>query len=265
MHFTNTRFAACIALACAAAVQAGSIPADPLTVRQLEGQLHGFLVLRSPDGAIIADGDLIQTTHGSQIHSRLVFHFKDGSLQDETAIFSQRGRFRLLSDHLIQKGPSFNRAMDVLINAGTGLVTVHSTDDKGKDKTIAEHLDLPPDLANGMVPILLKNVTPGAQTATYSMVVATPKPVLVKLQISSGGEDQFSTGGEGRKATRYIVKVDLGAVKGAVASLVGKQPPDTFVWILAGACPVFVRSEGPMYESGPIWRIEPVSPAWPKK
>jgi hypothetical protein len=39
--------------------------------------------------------------------SRVFFRFKDGSMYDDTAIFSQRGSFRLLSDHLVEKGPSF--------------------------------------------------------------------------------------------------------------------------------------------------------------
>ena len=41
-----------------------------------------------------------------------------------------------------------------------------------------EHLTLPPDVANGMVPMLLKNVRPGAAPQTLSLVVATPKPRL---------------------------------------------------------------------------------------
>jgi len=34
-------------------------------------------------------------------------HFKDGSLTYETAIFSERGEFRLLSYHLTQEGRRF--------------------------------------------------------------------------------------------------------------------------------------------------------------
>lgn len=241
-----------------------SLAADPVAVRQLEGELRGFLVLRGDDGAIVADGDLRQATHGSSVTSRLTFHFKDGSLQDETSVFSQRGQFRLLTDHLVQKGPAFKQPMDVSINTATGMVRVAYKDDQGRDKVDSKQLALPADLANGIVPILLKNLAPGAQTATFSMVVATPKPMIVKLAISAGGEDPFSTGGAGHKATRYVVKVDIGGIKGAVAPIVGKQPPDSHVWILGGDFPAFLKSDGPMFESGPIWRTELVSPAWPK-
>jgi hypothetical protein len=45
-----------------------------------------------------------------------------------------------------------------------------------------------------------------------SMLVATPKPRLVKLEISPLGEDSFTVGGSGEKATRYAVKVDIGGI-----------------------------------------------------
>jgi len=95
------------------------------------------------------------------------------------------------------------------------------------------------------------------------MVVATPKPMLIKLQIHAEGEDSFSTGTVKHKATRYNVHVDIGGLKGVVANLIGKEPPDTRVWILLGDCPTFVKAEGPAFEGSPVWRTELVSPAWP--
>jgi hypothetical protein len=44
--------------------------------------------------------------------------------------------------------------------------------------------------------------------------------------------------------------------------LVGKQPPDTYVWILEGEAPAFATFEGPMFLVRPIWRIELASPVW---
>jgi hypothetical protein len=51
-------------------------------------------------------------------------------------------------------------------------------------------------------------------------------------------------------------------VKGAVASLLGKETPDTNVWILKGEAPTFVQAEGPLALGGPVWRIELVCPAF---
>src|SRR5271165_2225615 len=58
--------------------------ASPVAARYKLGLLHGFLVLSTLDGTPIAEGDLTQVPHGDRITSRLTFHFKDGSQQDET-------------------------------------------------------------------------------------------------------------------------------------------------------------------------------------
>jgi hypothetical protein len=50
-----------------------------------------------------------------------------------------------------------------------------------------------------------------------------------------------------------------------VAPLIGKQPPDSHVWILEGEAPAFVKSEQPLYNGGPVWRIELVSPVWSRE
>jgi hypothetical protein len=127
---------------------------------------------------------------------------------------------------------------------------------------LTDRLDLPPDLANGMVLTLLKNMRPDASQMTVSMVASTPKPRLVKLAITSQGEEPFSIGNSSRKATHYVVKVEIGGAAGLVAPLLGKQPPDTHVWVLGGEAPAFVKSEGPLFFGGPVWRIELASPVW---
>src|ERR1035438_3754781 len=118
-----------------------SLWGEPVAVRQIEGEVHGFLVLRTLEGAIIASADLQQVVKGDRITNRLVYHFKDGSVQDETVVFSQKGYFRLLSDHLVQKGPVFKHAVDLSIDGSTGMVTVRT-----EAGTETKHLDLPPDL-----------------------------------------------------------------------------------------------------------------------
>lgn len=240
-----------------------SAVATPIAVRHSEGLVRGFLVLRAMDGTPLADGDLQQTAQGDRVTARLTFRFKDGSLHDETVVFSQRGNFRVLSDHLIQKGPSFPQPVDVTVDSAGGRVTVRYTDD-GKPKVSEERLDFPPDLANGMMSILLKNVGADLSQTKMSMLAATPKPRLVTLAVTRAGEDTFHIGASTRKATHFIVKVEIGGLSGLVAPLVGKQPPDSHVWILGGDVPAFLKSEGPMYNGGPVWRIELASPEWPR-
>jgi hypothetical protein len=234
---------------------------EQVAVRHVEGTIHGFLVLRDAEGKTLAAGDLIQVVKGDRIVSNLVFHFKDGSVDDETTIFSQRDKFRLLSDHHVQKGPSFPHPMDVLIEASTGKVTVHSTD-KGKDKVETDHLDLQPDLANGLLLTLLKNIRPDAPETKVSYVAATPKPRLMTLSIKPQGEETFRTAGARHKAMNYDIKIELGGIAGVVAPLIGKQPKDIHIWILGGKAPAFVRMEGQLYQDGPLWTIELTSPVW---
>jgi len=239
------------------------LPAQQVKVAHKEGLVHGFLVLRTPEGKFLADGDLIQNVQGDRVISRLVFHFTDGSLHEETTVFSQRGQFRLLSDHFIQKGPAFEHPMDLRINATTGEVVARYVED-GKEKYLTEHLNLRPDIANGLLLTLLKNIRPDTRETNLSFVVAIPKPQLVKLHITPKGEESFTTGEAPRKAMHYVVKIDIGGLKGIFASLVGKEPPDIGVWILEGEAPAFVRFEGPLAPGAPVWRIDLVSPVFPR-
>ncbi len=163
---------------------------------------------------MLASGDLLQTASGGRVKSRLVFRFADGSVSDETAVFTQHGHFRLVSDHSIQRGPAFERSLDMTIDAGTGMVTVRYRKEGDEEKVEREHLTLPPDVANGMVPMLLKNVAPGAAPQTLSLVAATPKPRLVKLEVSVAGKDSLSIAGTPHTATHYVLKVDIGGLSG---------------------------------------------------
>ena len=250
-----------VLIACAALIH-GQPSEAQVPVQHPEGLVHGFLELRTLDGAIVADGDLIQNVRGDRVSCRLVFHFKDGSTYDDTAIFSQRGSFRLLSDHLIEKGPAFEHPVDVLVNAVTGEVTVNY-EEGGKEKSETARLQLGSDVANGIIPVLLKNMRPDTPEIKFSMVIATPKPKLVKLGITPQGEETFSTGNASHKAMHYVVKAELGGLTGAFASLLGKEPPDTHVWILQGEAPAFIKMEGPLALGGPVWRMELMRPVWP--
>jgi len=235
--------------------------ADAIRVRHVEGLVHGFLVLRDAGGKAIARGELLQSARGAQVTSQLVFYFKDGSLYDETAVFSQRTSFRLIRDHLQQHGPSFPRSVDMTIAMASGQVTVKYTDD-GKEKTSVKQMKLPPDLVNGLIPVLLKNVDRRAPPKELPMIVATPEPLLIKLNVVSAEPRPFSKGDERQRVTEYVMKPKIGGIKGLLAPLVGKEPADAHVWILEGEVPAFLAAEQQFYPQGPIWRIELSVPAW---
>jgi hypothetical protein len=95
------------------------------------------------------------------------------------------------------------------------------------------------------------------------MIVATPKPRLVKLAISPKDEQTFSLAGFERKAQRYEIKIELGGVAGAVAPMIGKQPPNIQVWIEGGQIPGFVGEQGQIAADSPIVSIEQTGPNLP--
>jgi len=238
--------------------------ASPVAVRYREGFIHGFLVLSTLDGVAIAAGDLTQIARGDQVTTQVAFRFKDGSQQIETTVFSQRRDFRLVSYRMVQKGPAFKNPSDLSVTCATGQVTVRYTDNDGKEKVANEHMVLPPDLGNGLIPTLMMNIPEGTQQIEIPMVVAAPKPRLVKIVVNAQGKDAFSVVGFSREALHYVGKVDLGGVAGVVAPVIGKQPPDAQIWILGGEAPLVLRSETLSYMGGPIWRTELVSPVWPQ-
>lgn len=255
-----TRVPAALALVGALLLPGGASPARPVPVRYAEGITHGFLTLHTLAGQHLADGDLFQTARGEQVTARMVLRFEDGSLEEETTVFSQRGHLALLRYRLVQRGPAFPRPADLAIDVGKGAVTVRAADD-GREVASSEHLDMPADLANGLVLYAIKNLAPGS-SARLSLIAAAPKPRLVRLDIGPTGEDTYAIGATARKAAKYVVRVDLGGVAGVVAPLIGKQPEDTLIWISQGDAPTFVKMEGPFYPGGPPWRLELASPTW---
>jgi hypothetical protein len=251
-----------VLIALAAVWQLRSASAETIPVRQMEGSIHAFLVVQTLDGKRVAEGDVIETTKGATVKIQTSYHFHDGSFYEETSEFSQHGQFRLLSNRLVQKGPSFKMAMDRTIDASTGQVSVRYTDDKGKEKMESQRLELPADIANGLFSVLMKNIDP-AITTTVTVVAGEPKPRLVKVIITPEGKSPFLIGRSKREGTEFDLKAKIEGAAGVVAPLVGKQPPDTHIWVFGGIAPVVLKSEGPLEPDGPIWRVQNVGPAWP--
>ena len=242
-------------------IQAIGLTAEQIPVRHTEGVAFGFLAIRNTEGEALAYGDWKQVVrHDGVLVDDLRFRFKDGSFYEEITKFTQHGRFRLISDQVEQKGPSFKRAGKSWIDARSGTVTVQTTE-KGEEKTTTKHLDLPDDVANGLLFVLLKNVDPSAAVTTVSYVAASSKPRVVKWDISPAPEKPVRVGSIEYKAQHYVVKTKIEGAAGAIAPLVGKQPPDIHIWLVKSEAPTFLEFEGPLCEDNPVWRIELTAPA----
>jgi hypothetical protein len=244
-------------------LQFNSVAAESVVVRYPEGVAHGFLVLRTLDGKPIADGESTQVAHGDRVTNRMWFKFTDGSIYEQTTVFSQSGTFHLVSDHVLQKGPTFERPMETAIDTASGQVTVRYKE-HDEEKVLTKRLQLPPDVANGMLFAVLKNVSRDAPKTTVSYVATTPKPRLVNIEFIPQGQEAFSIGRSTHKAIRYAVTVKIGGFAGAVATILGKKPPNIQAWVLAKDAPALVRWDGPLNSDGPVWRMELAIPAvWP--
>ncbi len=236
----------------------------PVAVRYPEGVVHGFLVLRSESGAVLAHGDLLQTPKGGAVTTETVFRFGDGSLLDETAVFAQDNAFKLLSYHLLQRGPTFDRDLefDLVRARGTYRLTAKDHED-GAEQTDTGTVEVPADLYNGLVPTIVKNLAAG-DSATVHLLALTPKPRMIQLEMKSADRREVLVGAHRETVVHWVVHPKLGTLTGFFAKLLGKTPPDNHVWIVTEGVPAFLRFEGPLYVKGPIWRIELSAPTWPE-
>ncbi len=240
---------------------AGSASAAPVRVRNQETSAHGFVVLTDLSGTTLAHGELVQWLERGAVANELVFHFRDGSLYDETVRFSQRRVFQLLSYRLVQRGPSFTATTDVEFDrSGRYRARYRPAPDK-KEEEAAGSTDIPDDVSNGITSMLLKNLAPNGSAMTHLMSFS-PKPRVVELHLRPEGVDRYWTGDAAAPATRYLIEPKVPGVTGVVATVIGKQPPSLRMWIAQGRAPTLVKFEGPLYVEGPPWRIELSGPQW---
>jgi hypothetical protein len=238
----------------AALVPCPTAEAEPVLVRFTEGVARGFLTLRSANGDKLADGELVQVPRPNGLEGHLSFRFADGSLYDETVLYSQRRVFTLLRYRLIQRGPSFPLNLDASFDRRTAQYKVRYGNGTAREETLNGKLELPSDVYNGMIATLLKNLRRGADESVH-LVAFTPKPRLVKLHLTPVGEEVVRVGDASLRAARYQAKTDLGEVIGFLASLMKKELPILHYWIVPGEVPAFVKFEGPFFMEGPVWRV----------
>lgn len=241
-----------------------SLRAQPVKARFQEGVTHGFLVLHDPHGKIIATGDMLQwCITDSKFYSQLIFHFFDGSLYNETVIYEEHGTFKLISDHLVEKGPSFKVQSEQWLDVPKREFKARNVDEHGKAKYVEKHkMKIPNDVMNGLIYLVIKNIEPTEKSTTVSMIVGTPTPRVVKLVITLRARGTFHIDGSKRKMLHYVIHIDITGVAGVVAPIIGKQPPDEQMWIASGEVPTFLKESGELYDGGPIWTIELAGPHW---
>ncbi|MGA9750667.1 MAG: hypothetical protein WBS54_02650 [Acidobacteriota bacterium] len=243
----------------------GSRPlsAAPIPVRFAEGSIHGFLVLRTQEGRFLAQGDLLEVVRGADIQKTTVFRFADGSLFKETVVFTQQGVYTLQSYRLEQRGPAFTEDTTLFLERATGKYRVETRSHAGgPEKVLEGTLDLPPDVYNGMIPTIVKDIPKGA-SETVHFVAFMPEPRIIQLEITPSGEQKLMVGKDTMTAVHYVLKAKLGTWLKIFATLLGRTPKDAHAWVIDGDVPAFVGFEGQLYPADPVWRIELLSPTLP--
>ena len=228
-----------------------------MPVRFAEGVTRGLLTVQALNGTLIGQGDLTQTARGGRVESRMVLRLHDGSLFEEEVTFTQDRVFALVRYKVTQRGPSFPESLVASLDGKTGEYEVRAR--KGdKESEDRGRLDLPPDLANGMFIMLVRNV--GDRLSTSVQTVAwTPKPRIIQVDIVRAGSDQSRVAQETRPARRYELRPKLGVLLSLGAKLTGRKVEPTVCWILDDPVPAFVACEGALGSAESVWRIGTVS------
>ena len=232
-----------------------------IPVRFAEGTIHGFLELRSASGDVLAHGDLLVLAKNSGIQSRMVFHFAK-SVFEETVTFTQHGVFTMQNYHLIQRGPAFADDIEVNLARSGDYVVKSKAHADGKERTFTGTLDLPPDVYNGMVITIAKNLRPNT-AETVHIVAFTPEPRVIALELAPMTTEKVLIGTHEEAVSHIALKPKLGALLRFFASLKGQAVPDSQLWIVTDQVPAFVRFRGPLY-TGPVWEITLATPTWPR-
>jgi hypothetical protein len=242
-------FAAAFFLAIALGTTAA---AEQIPVRHIQLPMHRFMVARSEAGKMLARGEFTQAVQGDEVTLRMIYHFEDGSIDDETTTYRQQGTFRLVRNHHIQKGPFFAKPVDYEVEAATGIATTRTEDKNGKVRVESEHISLPDDVANGFVGTLLLNVPPSATPFRVGMLAPVGGGRLIRILITPEGEQPFQATGQTLKAAVFRIHPELGGIVGVIAQLIGLQPKDVMVWVLEGEQPAVVRIVGQLGGYGPV-------------
>ncbi len=240
----------------------GSAGAAPVRVRFAEGVAHGFLAVHSTKGQLLASGDLLQVAKGGEVESHIAFHFKDGSLLEESVVFTQDHVFALRSYHIVEHGPTFPEDMDARLERDGKYHVVSRSHKDGKEKTDDGRLSgMPDDTYSGMLLTVVKDLE--GRPATVHVVVFTPKPRVIEVELAPADREKVTIATAPKQAVHYFFKPHLHGFLKLFAKLTGKTPADDQGWFLTQPVPAFLRFEGQLVSNGPVWRIDLATPKLP--
>jgi hypothetical protein len=240
------------------------LSAAPVPVRHTEGAIHTYLMLHTISDSLLAQGDVVFTVRGDTVEKRMLLTFQDSTKFEETVEFTWKDVYTLHNYHLVHQGPAFPEDLEVSLHRNGGKYRVWIKNHKdGSEKVLQGALDLPPDVYNGLIPDVTRDLAPGkGETVRY--IAFTPEPRMIKLGLIPDGEGVAQIGDSAKTATRYVIRAKFGFFMKLLVKLLGGIPPDYYMWVVPEEVPLFVGFEGQLYMDGPMWRISLANTPWPK-
>jgi hypothetical protein len=95
-------------------------------------------------------------------------------------------------------------------------------------------------------------IRPNTAPFSVGLLVPIQNGRLIRLLISSEGEQSIQVSGRNLKATAFRIHPELGGLMGFIALLLGVQPKDVMVWVTEGDEPAVVKTVGQLGGYGPL-------------
>ena len=215
--------------------------------------IHGYPVLYDLSGKKLASGEFRQWLEGKHLHVVISYKFPDGRSWEENALFRQE-------TEIVQEKWSWKESNDGKIqrefeaNFVEGTARAHIP---GQGVDFSDKIEIVSGrtfVGFGFA-IALSNLHDRLAKGEKIELIAvgfTPKPRLVKVNVSYAGLDQITLGNHTFRGDNFVFHPELPMlVKWFV------HAPDHHIWLTNPAPATFLRWEGPIVlPSDPIIRVD---------
>jgi hypothetical protein len=223
-------------------------PEDPAEAETtgIEGEAHGFPVMRTLEGQPLAEGDFTQWLEEDRLHVRIRYDF-DAShwieersvIQQEPSLVQERWTWVEMRDGAVE------RRFEVDFLAGDA--TAEKRED-GELRRWSKHVDVEPGraFAGAAWALAIKSVRSrlvDGEALEFQTVGFTPKPRAAKVEITHDGLDRLPMSGRTLAGDRFRIHAKIPWILEVFVDV-----PDSRIWLVHPAPAAFLRWEGPLAE-----------------
>lgn len=211
-----------------------------------EGTAHGFPVLRSLDGAKLADGEFSQRLEGELLHVSIRYEFSPVHSIEERATFRQKPA-------LIQEAWSWQEVKDgksyrtFQIDFASGKASAEKRTERGMRRwSRVIKLERERCFAGFGFTLAIQRLREQliqGEKIELQAIGFTPKPQAVLVEISYGGLDQISMSQRTVRGDRFVIHPKIPWIAKLFVHV-----PDTRIWLINPLPAGFLRWEGPIAE-----------------